>query len=255
MCLESPHRSLFLLPTNPNGVVVYEGKSQLDGSPIVAILTGLKRKSANSKTGALAQLFILDATHAPHDAQRTGDDASVCGACPFRPYDQTTDKRCYVKTWQGPLAVWKAWKGGRYGNTSLQNGAHALLTSPDEGVRFGAYGDPAALPSWVLEALSTACTTAGKRWTGYTHQWRDTRHVWTSRYLMASCESSADVTAARALGFRAFTAYPTAANPAELEGILCPNLSHGVSCSKCRLCDGSTGPNDKRADIYLPQHT
>ena len=42
---------------NPNGYIIYEGASLLDGKPIVAIaLTG---KSTNTKTGAMIQTFII----------------------------------------------------------------------------------------------------------------------------------------------------------------------------------------------------
>ena len=36
---------------NQNGLILWEGPSALDGSPIVVIATGLKRKSANGKIG------------------------------------------------------------------------------------------------------------------------------------------------------------------------------------------------------------
>ena len=42
------------LPTaklKTNGVVLWQGASELDGAPIVLIATGFTRKSANDKTG------------------------------------------------------------------------------------------------------------------------------------------------------------------------------------------------------------
>ena len=48
-----------------NGFVVWEGASRLDGSPIVLIVTGLKRKSSNRKTGAMVQSYILRRDVAP----------------------------------------------------------------------------------------------------------------------------------------------------------------------------------------------
>jgi hypothetical protein len=43
---------------NPNGVILWEGASAIDGAPIVVIATGLKRGSRNGKTGAQVQTFI-----------------------------------------------------------------------------------------------------------------------------------------------------------------------------------------------------
>ena len=58
----------------------------LNRAPIVAILTGLRSPSANRKTGAMAQLWILSADESPVDASQSGADASVCGDCPLRWY-------------------------------------------------------------------------------------------------------------------------------------------------------------------------
>lgn len=249
-------RPLPMLHRAPNALVVYHGPSRLNGAPIVAVITGLRKPSSNSKTGPLAQLWILDAgDDEPHHAQQTGADASVCGSCPFRPSDQATEKRCYVKTFQAPLAVWRKWRAGGYGDApwlrGLEDASKALLTSPDRGLRLGAYGDPAALPSFVVEALTAACAAAGKRWTGYTHQWRD--HAWTARYTMASCETRADEREAQALGFRTFTAYASDTSASELDSIPCPHTTRGVSCADCRLCDGATD-GDRRASINIAQH-
>lgn len=38
------------MTTRPNGVILYEGPSKLDGQPIVVIAVGLKTKSSNTKT-------------------------------------------------------------------------------------------------------------------------------------------------------------------------------------------------------------
>ena len=43
-------------PSTPNGAIIYRGPSMLDGSPIVAILTGIDKPSHNPKTGPMAQL-------------------------------------------------------------------------------------------------------------------------------------------------------------------------------------------------------
>ena len=67
---------------NPNGRVLYEGPSMLDGVPIVVIATGFAESSANDKTGAMIQTWILRQDIPPHHAFKSGEGSSVCGGCP-----------------------------------------------------------------------------------------------------------------------------------------------------------------------------
>ena len=68
------------------GTIVYRGPSLLPGgAPIVGVLTGLRKPSANAKTGPMAQLWILAESENPIAAQRTGHDSAICGDCPMRP--------------------------------------------------------------------------------------------------------------------------------------------------------------------------
>ena len=55
-------------------MIVYEGPSRIDGEPIVAILT---LKSSNSKTGNMAQLWILRQDQHPQDAINSKNDYSI----------------------------------------------------------------------------------------------------------------------------------------------------------------------------------
>lgn len=63
-------------------VLIWEGPSPLDGKTIGVLAT---LDSDNVKTGRSVQIWILRKDIAPHVAQRTGDDRSVCGNCPNRP--------------------------------------------------------------------------------------------------------------------------------------------------------------------------
>ena len=45
--------------SNPNGVVIYDGPSLIDGKPILCILTVLIRKSKNPKTVNMLQTWIV----------------------------------------------------------------------------------------------------------------------------------------------------------------------------------------------------
>jgi hypothetical protein len=80
----------------PRNFVIYRGPSRYD--PKTQIRAVLVMHSLNVKTGDMAQIFILNEKTAPHVAVKTGEDFSVCGACPFRP---ALDGGCYVTTFQG----------------------------------------------------------------------------------------------------------------------------------------------------------
>src|SRR5277367_6348937 len=144
-----------MLRTAPPGAfVVYRGPSMLGGgAPIVAILTGTHGRSHNSKTGGMAQLWILPA------------DVAVCGSCPLRP-SGGGEVTCYVRTFQGPLSTWKA---NRDAPVRLDE-ALVSLRRYGVGLRLGAYGDPAALPEDVVTALAGAAAGG----TAYSHAWRET---------------------------------------------------------------------------------
>ncbi len=198
------------------GYVVYEGPSAINGKPIVAILT---LKSNNVKTGNMAQLWIMARDTAPHIAKKEGNDDAVCGDCPIK-------KECYVLTFQGPLSVWNAYKRGVYSGLQIPL---RLLT-----IRFGAYGDPAALPKWLIKSIAKNC----KDFTGYTHQWNKPEFNFLKNYFMASVESIALKNKASKLGFRTFRikSQNTPVNNSEIE---CPADSKGIQCLDCMLCNGS----------------
>lgn len=217
-------------PAPVGSFVVYRGPSVLDGKTIMAILTGTRRTSHNTKTGGMAQLWILPAEVDPYEAQRTGADASVCGSCPLRP-SSGGEVRCYVRTFQGPLSTWKA---NRTAPVRLGD-ALAALHESGRGLRLGAYGDPAAVPEDVVTALAGA--SAGG--TAYTHAWRHEEHAWLKTYAMASVESGWDGVAARSKGWRTFRVLREDEPPMPGE-ILCPFETRGVQCEACGLCSGAS---------------
>lgn len=239
------------------GYVVYRGPSELNGAPIVGILT---LGSANTKTGDMSQLWILPADEAPHHAQRSGADEAVCGDCPFRPLLAKPAGRpvCYVKTFQGPRSTWEAHKG----QPVRLREAQGALRAHGGGLRLGAYGDPAALPEDVVSLL----VDASEFNTGYTHQWRKHRFRWLQRYAMASCDSPADYARAKAEGWRTFRVLPrlpmlqerdSAAVASQSQAradneIVCP--SDRVQCKDCGLCDGIQYSPDRRKDIAIVAH-
>lgn len=259
-------------------MILYEGASLIDGrTPIVAILTGVFDPSTNAKTGPLAQLWIMlqDLPHGKSLA--TGQDAGVCGACPF-----AAGRGCYV-TGRSVSAIWKAYKAGAYGAVVAPEAAAATLLFQIkrriiQGIRLGAYGDPVALPLDIVERLVIPVRDAGAAVTGYTHAWRPEYRLagqpepdpeW-RRYLMASCHHRRDVESARLQGWRPFTLLreaPEGADPyvwattqAREQGVaLCPAGSERpehlrVTCSQCGGCNGSKGPEDRRVGFGTTVH-
>lgn len=217
-----------------NGAIVYRGPSLLNGQPIVAIVTA---GSQNEKTGDMDQLYILpDTGQTPAQSWASGDYASVCGDCTHRVNDT-----CYVVRVQGSRAVYAKYQQGGYPtlDPATLPKTHAL--------RLGADGDPAAVPPAILRAL-----VAGRRHTGYTHQWRT--HADLRDLCMASCDTLAEAHAAAAQGWRVFLTQP---NVTRVPGtILCPasvEAGKRTTCTQCTLCNGATA-NDRRAHIYIPLH-
>ena len=218
-------------------MIIYEGPSLLDGQPIVAVLTGHEKPSANDKTGTMAQLWIMPRDTAPNESLRTGEDESVCGDCPLRGV-LGKQRACYVAVHQAPLSVWKKYQRGGY---PAWIPGLAIPTHPKvEGVRLGAWGDPAALPFHILVAL----TEQFEGWTGYTHQWRQLGPQHAS-LLMASVETAEQAAEARAAGWRTYGLEE------DDESILCPATSHGITCSDCGLCKGTASG---AKSIYNPPH-
>ncbi len=222
------------------GYVVWQGASRITGKPIVVIATGTERPSKNPKTGPMVQCWILDAQVDPSEARRTGADANVCGGCSLR---GTLGKavKCYVQVHHAPLTVWRTWQAGGYAAATLEE-----LSTIGRGrhIRLGAYGDPAAVPLAVWDALLQ--DAAG--WTGYTHQWRSARLRDVTKYCMASCDSEADLCKALSLGLSTFRVLAPGDGPLTLESA-CP-AEHGVQCRDCQRCQGTA----QRQHITIAAH-
>lgn len=207
------------------GAVLYEGPSKIDGAPIVVIVTGF-RGSANRKTGKMLQTWILRADVDPGQAVALELDGAICGNCPHR---RNRGGACYVVPEQAPLSVWRAWQRGSYADWTESVPGAPLLGKV---VRFGSYGDPAAVPYNVWRRVRSK-GIAG--WTGYTHQWRTA----SSRYrafLMASVDSPAEQQEAESAGWRTFRVVGPGEQRDPSKETACP--SDVVSCVSCGLCRG-----------------
>lgn len=232
----------------PNGVVLYDGPSEIDGARIIMILTGLASGSANAKTGSMLQTWILRADRAPHHATKDGTDASICGDCIHR--GDGRKRSCYVLVHNAPRSVWAAWGRGRYpvADASMRAGiASGLFGS----VRLGAYGDPAAVPVSAWSGL------VDHKRTGYTHQWRTAPAL--RPYVMASVDSEAEAIEARAAGWRTFRV-AAAGDVARMTGeVVCPASDEGgkrTSCDACGLCSGNRWEGRSRvpASVVIQAH-
>lgn len=221
---------------NPNGLILWEGPSALDGAPIVVIATGLaKGRSRNAKTGHMVQTWILRADVAPHIAVKSGADASVCGACPHRP---ALAGSCYVTTFQAPRSVWDAYKRGRYARVgaTLANGSALAKAGAGHIIRLGAYGDPAAAPLWVWQAFASQAASS----TGYTHQWARPDMQGLRVLAMASADTAEEGLRARAMGWRTFRVRQDWETVGARE-FVCPasaEAGHRTDCASCKACGG-----------------
>ena len=242
--------------TEPLGYVLYRGPSAIDGAPIVVILTGFTaaRKAArnggvagaNAKTGAMLQLYIIRSDVAPLVAVRQGWDKSICGGCVHRGvWDKMvkrwTRRTCYVEVGKGASNVYRTYHRGRYVDISSNPEVWGDLVKTF-GVRFGAYGDPAAIPAGtgIVPTLRAAADFS----TGYTHQWRNRIGSHLRGLVMASCDTEQDRTEALSAGWGTFSVAPKGDDPFSSGAHPCPasaEMGKLMTCSECKGCDGTAG--------------
>lgn len=98
---------------NKNGFVLYEDDN------IAVIATGFKTASANAKTGAMVQIYIILRHESPMDGVKSGNDVAICGNCVHRA--KYVDgvmvpgtRRCYVNLGKGARAVHACYARGGY---------------------------------------------------------------------------------------------------------------------------------------------
>jgi hypothetical protein len=230
-----------------SGCVVFEGPSAVDGEQLIVILTGFASKSRNAKTGPMVQGYILAAGASPAASARQGFDETVCGDCSHRSIAAGGEGSCYVNLGQGPRAVWEAWTRGIYPRVSPLEACAAIAAS-GRGLRIGAYGDPASVPSagdfWgpLVEAAAFH--------TGYTHA----AHLQRGKGLRGMCHASADSPAERdrfrADGWSTFRVGAVGEPERRVKGeARCPAVASPVTCSSCPLlCNG------RGTSIYIAAH-
>lgn len=213
------------------GSIIYTGPSKLDRQPIfVAAIWG----SNNRKTGDMLQTYIMRSDIDPREANKLGEDVSICGDCMLRgtptldPARKLAEGRvCYVRLDQGVLNVWRAFQRGRY---PVADAAGCADIGRARFVRLGTYGDPAAVPNSVWRTLLKHA--AGH--TGYTH------NAAPGGLCMTSADNLTQAQTAWAQGKRTFRIIRLATELQRNE-VLCPASAEAgfkATCIKCRLCNG-----------------
>ena len=224
--------------------IIYRGPSLIDGAPIVVVATYSKR---NTKTGTMVQTYILREDMNPLEASKTGADFSICGTCPHRG-TPTTDpaakqakgRTCYVILGQGVLVTWKAYKRGVYQPQNPADIGRGRM------VRVGTYGDPAAVPSEVWDALLSEA--AG--WTAYSHQ-----AGYRPEMAMQSADTYQQALAFWEAGARTYRVVQTLAEIDTAREVLCPaskEAGRRTTCEACKLCAGLATRSPK--SVAIVQH-
>ena len=231
--------------TKPNSVIIWEGKSLIDGGPIVALLSGLTTKSGNDKTGDMAQVDIVRSDIHPIEAVKQGLDYSICGECPLRMVWDSTLKKyvrvCYVNLLFAPSGKFKAYLRGSYPVMTPEE-AGEILRAKGKGVRQGSYGDPFAVPIDIWDRLHKSANTFT---TSYTHQWMlPNFNPDLFKYSMASVDHVNTVEKLREL-YPDVRYYRMAKNYDDINKeteVKCPSKNtkgeRVLTCSECKLCFG-----------------
>jgi hypothetical protein len=231
------------------GYIAYEGPSQIDGAPIVVIVNKIDADSKNEKTGAIVQTFIIRSDINPVEALQTGADESICGDCEHRPVlaRKTGKVPCYVQVAKSVLAVFNAYKRGRYVKADPATIARALQGKI---VRLGTYGDPFAAPVGMWNQIIRYA--AGHR--GYTHQWQraDFDAAAWSPLVMASADSIDQAAHANLLGMRVFRV--SIGVDKQTGEAVCPASAEGLRKSTCAKCTLFAGTSISARDVVIADH-
>lgn len=228
-------------------MLVWQGKSELTGEELIVLATKASSPAkANMKTGDMIQISILRADVNPTEALKQGLDKATCGDCPFRSIASGGDGGCYThKNLQIGRAQTSSW------NAHERKGSVPFDVEAFRGqkVRFGSYGDPAAVPFEVWEGILSVADS----WTGYTHQWR-TADPRFAEMCMASADTVGQRREAKNKGYRTFR--PRYADaPREVGEVICPASTEAgfkTTCATCMACSGTS--NGRKQDITIVLH-
>ena len=227
----------------PQGIILFKGKSKIDGQLIVVIATGIAKKSGNDKTGDMIQACIMRPDIPPLLAIEKGYDYSVCGDCKHKHFGS-----CYVNCAQAPTSIFKAYH--RDGYVKFDKEKH-LRFFKDRNIRLGSYGDPAMVD---IEVWDTICS-ATSGFTGYTHQF-NSRFIdnGLKNYCAASCDNISEYHKAKSLGWKTFRIRLDDDEPLLDTEFKCPASKESgelTTCTKCRACSGLSASTSKDPCIVI----
>jgi hypothetical protein len=228
-------------------MLVWSGPSQLDGTPIVVLATGVPKagstgKSANSKTGNMIQVAVLIDGINPVEAIKVGADVAICGTCPHRSKASGGSGACYVNVGQGP-------RSSHVSHTAKGSVPFDVERFRGQRVRFGSYGDPAAVPVEIWQQIAAVADGV----TSYTHAWRTADRRF-AEFSMASTDTIRERKQARQMGYRSFVVLAEGSDkPAG--AIVCPASAEAgkkTVCASCMMCGGNSARQTR--DITIAAH-
>ena len=224
------------------GAILYQGPSNFDGKPIVVIAVW---SSANRKTGDMLQTYIIRSDIDPREANKYGEDESICGNCrhrgtpTFDPLKKLAEGRtCYVNMGQGVLIVYNAFIAGKYPVASPRT------VGRKRNVRIGTYGDGAAAPRYVWDELLSEADGH----TAYSHNDGD------PAIYMVSADTLQQAQQAWASKHRTFRVVRDVSEIDRTHEVLCPaskEAGYKATCETCLLCGGTSV---KAKSIAIPVH-
>jgi hypothetical protein len=149
---------------------------------------------------------------------------------------QSAKRECYVLLGQGPTGVYKGLAKNIY--PEAQDAAHIAALGRGRMVRIGTYGDGAAVPAWVWQAL----ISDAKGHTAYSHQFDVNGASASAALYMQSAGSETEARDAWAKGRRTFRVIQSLDQIVKGSEIVCPASKEAgarVQCAECKLCGGA----------------
>lgn len=245
--------------THDDILCVYDGPSVYTGEPIRAYIY----PHENTKTDNCAGLTVAprDITNY-FDARRSGQDAHVCGNCPYASKPAGGNGRCYVGNGS---RVGLSLKGPLTTGSTIQNVADDEETvyaffrrHKFTRLRSAIWGDAAALPPLVWDMIHGPAQARGMSILGYTHGYATIgygriQHLQSSH--VASVHDITQANIAMANGWRYFRTAP-AGEKRQKHEFHCPasaERGHKIQCSDCLAC-GSIGNQKDQGNGLIYDH-
>jgi len=201
--------------------------------------------TTNSKTGNVPTLTV---------GKDRAESLDSCGNCPLLKRNAPDGKaRCYAQHGTPAIAHGSMIRArARNPESDRYTFKRAMRDAARSArmVRFGAAGDPAAIPHNTLRSWFKTVRGLGMDVVGYTHQWANPANTWLKDHFMASVDDPSQVDAVADQDWRVATVAPadftSGTTPAGRRIVLCPAMAaerkgRKVTCNQCRMCDPQKG--------------